>query len=101
MESSETSKVFIRRKKWLWRDTQIGSESFVPLGWFKSLTWGQFFTFPLAIHLALSGSESIFGLTQGPLLCAHASFSQDGSSTRVSGTLTKRYYLVSLPFSDP
>ena len=102
MECSETSKVFIRRKEWVWIGTQIGSGSFVPLGWFKSLTWGQFFWFPLAIHLAFSGSESIFGLTQGSGLCACASFSQDGFQHKGFWGVNKTYYyLVSPPFSDP
>ena len=43
---------------------------------------------PLANHLALSGLESIFGLTQGPPLCVCTSFSQMDSSARVSGKLT-------------
>lgn len=34
--------------------------------------------FPLANHFAPSWLESLFGLTQGPPLCACASFSQDG-----------------------
>ena len=43
---------------------------------------------PLANHLAFSGLEPTFGLTQGPPHYACSSFSQDGSSARVSGKLT-------------
>ena len=34
--------------------------------------------FPLVNHLSLPGSESIFGLSQGPPMCACTSLSQDG-----------------------
>ena len=34
--------------------------------------------FPLASHLALPDSESIFGLSQSPPICAHVSLSQNG-----------------------
>ena len=89
MESSETSVVFIRIKKWLWIDTLMGWESVVPLGWFKSLIWGKFFKSSLATHLAVSGSGSMSGLTQGPPLCACASFSQDGFQHRGFWDVTK------------
>ena len=34
--------------------------------------------FPLANHLALPGSKSVIGVSQGPPLCACAPLSQDG-----------------------
>lgn len=74
MESSETTEVFIRRKKvHVNRHTWAGFEREL-----RSLIWGTSPGFPLANHLALLGSESIFGITQGPPLCARESLSQDG-----------------------
>ena len=34
--------------------------------------------FPLVNHFDLPGSQSIFGISQDPHMCAHASLSQDG-----------------------
>ena len=49
--------------------------------------------FPLAKHLVLPGSGSIFGLSQGPPMCACAPLSQDWIlAKRLMGRLT------SLPF---
>ena len=73
MESSETIKLFIRRKKstCVW----IDSWSHAPLNHFL----GAFFSrFPLANYLALTSFESEFVITQGPPMCARASFSRDG-----------------------
>ena len=42
------------------------------------VVWGISSGFPLVNHLALPGSESIFGLSQDPPLCACTSLSQDG-----------------------
>ena len=53
-------------------------ERLVPLWWFESLIWGISSRFPMANHLALPGSESIFGLSQGPPMCMCVSLSQDG-----------------------
>ena len=39
---------------------------------------GHFFGVSLASHLALSGSESVFVLSEGPSMCVHVSLSQDG-----------------------
>ena len=80
-ESSEASKVFIRRKKSPVRvDRRTGRlrERVAPAWLFESLLWGISSGFPLASRLALPGSESVFGRTQGPPLCACASLSQDG-----------------------
>ena len=43
-----------------------------------NLFWGISSGFPLANHVALYGSEFIFGISQGPHLYAHTSLSQDG-----------------------
>ena len=70
------------------RHTQAGSERVTPSWQFESLTWGISSGFPLANHVALPGSEFVFGLSQGPHLCACASLSQDGfqrRSLRVGG----------------
>ena len=53
-------------------------ERVVPSWSFESLIWGISSRFLLASHLALPGSESRFGLSQGPSLCARASLSQNG-----------------------
>ena len=55
----------------------------------------------LANHLALSGSESIFGLTRA-LPCVYTSVSQDGVQLKGLWAVDKTYYGLSLPFfSDP
>ena len=54
------------------------SDTVAPSWWFISLSWSISSGFPLASHLALSGSESIFGLSQDPPMCACVSLSQDG-----------------------
>ena len=62
----------------MWIDTQAGSEKeSCPRGSLNHI-WGISSRFPLASHLALPGSESELGLSQGPPMCAHASLSQDG-----------------------
>ena len=64
---------------YVWIHTQAGSETELrPHGSLNLLIWGIASGFPLANHLALPGSESVFGLSQGPPMCAWASFSQDG-----------------------
>ena len=73
MKSSETSKVFIRRKKGTYEQTHMGGlrESRVVCSQqFTSLVWGISSGFPLANYLALPGSESVTGLSQGPPMCA-------------------------------
>ena len=53
--------------------------------------------FPLANHLALSGSESIFG----PPLWARTSLSQDGFQCKGFWEVGRTYYgLAPPPFSD-
>ena len=53
-------------------------ERVTPSRWFESRMWGISPGFPLDSHLALPGSESIFGLSRDPPTCACASLSQDG-----------------------
>ena len=103
MESSETSEVFIRRKKvCVDRLTQVGSEKELNLwGSLNHLYGDSSSGFPLANHLALPGSESIFGLTQGPPLCACAFLSQDGFQRKGFWEVDRTYYgLAPPPFSD-
>ena len=54
----------------MWIDTWAGSES----QFYAHFFW----VFPLASHLALPRSESVFGVSQGVLLCVYTSLSQDG-----------------------
>ena len=44
---------------------------------FELLLRGISSGFPLANHFDLPGSQSIFGISQDPSMCAHASLSQD------------------------
>ena len=53
-------------------------ERVVPLEYFESFIQGNSFRFSLTSYLALPGSESLFGLTQGPPLRVCTSFSQNG-----------------------
>ena len=46
--------------------------------YFDSFIWNSS-GFPLANHLALPGFEFIFGLSQGPPICAHTSLKMDSS----------------------
>lgn len=55
------------------------------------------FQFHLASHLALSGSRSIPGWTQGPAGCAHASFSQGGFQHEGVGEVSRPYYGLAPP----
>lgn len=81
--SEEASRVFIRKKKsTIPKDRHTGrlreSPRVVLLWQFKSLLWGISSGFPLASHFDLPGSESMFGISQAPPMCARASLSQDG-----------------------
>ena len=84
MESSEASKVFIRREKStvrVYRHTGRLREReslSLALMQFESLLWGISLGFPLANHYDLPGSQSLFGISQDPPMYAHASLSQDG-----------------------
>ena len=82
MESSETNKAFIRRKKgvqYMWIDTKVDSErDKVALMAFEFLSWDISSSFPLANHFDLLGSQSILGISQDPAMCEHTSLGQDG-----------------------
>ena len=67
MESSETRK---RSTVRVGRHMGGLGERVTPSWQFESLLWGIPSGFPLANHLALPGSESVFGLSQGPPMCA-------------------------------
>ena len=95
-EGSEANKVFIKRED---REDRCGESTCrlqCPVrgggterareeessmcfgGGLNHLCGGRPFRLPLANHLDSSELESIFGLTQGPPVCARASFSQRG-----------------------
>ena len=89
MESSEISKVFIRRKKrvqYTWIDTQVDSErDRVALMAFELLLRGISSDFPLANHFDLPDSQSILGISQDPAMCAHISLGQMDSTEDAYG----------------
>ena len=95
MESSEISKVFIRRKKrvqYTWIDTQVDSErDRIALRAFELLLWGISSNFPLANHFDLPDSQSILGISQDPAMCARISLGQNGFYRRC-------IWLAPLPF---
>ena len=63
----------------MWIDTKVDSErDKVALMAFEFLSWDISSSFPLANHFDLSGSQSIFGISQDPPMWAHASLNQDG-----------------------
>ena len=67
----------------------------------ESLFWGIPFRFPLANHFDLSGSESVFGISQNPLMCAYSSLSQDGLWWRSLWEVDITYCeVMSPPFSS-
>ena len=49
-----------------------------PLLKFELLSWGISSEFSFAKHFDLPGSQSVFGISQDPPICAHASLSHDG-----------------------
>ena len=59
------------------------------------LLWGISSWFSLANHFNLPGSQSIYGISQDPPMCAHAFLSQDGFYQR---GLWVEHPLTSLPF---
>ena len=84
-ESSEASKVLMERKKSTvcvdrhtgeFRERDRVTESH-PHG-SELLLWSISSWFPLANQFDFPGSQSIFGISQEPSMCAHASLSQDG-----------------------
>ena len=103
MESSETSKASIRRKKVsVDRYTQVSSEK-------ESCLWGSLNhlyraglpSFPLANHLTLPDSESTFGLIQHRQPCACTCLSQNGFQGKGFWETDRTCYgLEPPPFSD-
>ena len=92
--------LFIKRKKrvqYLWIDTWVDSESlWVALLWqFEFLLWNICSWYSLANHFDLPGSQSIYGISQNPPMCAHPFLSQDGFYQR---GLWVKHPLTSLPF---
>ena len=65
-------------------------------GGLNHLYGGSSSGFPLANHLALLGSESVFGLTR-VLLCAWASISQDGFKCKGLWEVDRTYYGLAPP----
>ena len=64
-----------KRIQYAWIDTSVGSERVALFWWFDSLLWGISNRFPLTNFLALPGSESVFGIYQGPP-CVHTHISK-------------------------
>ena len=97
--NSETS-VYEEEKECVWID-RLSRLRIVSLWWFESLTQGISSRFPLANHLGLPGSESVFSLSQDcarfgstyslaqdPPMCAHISYSRWIQVKRPIGRLT-------------
>ena len=92
--------LFIKRKKrvqYLWIDTWVDSEGLwvAPLWQFEFLLWNISSWYSLANHFDLPGSQSIYGISQNPPMCAHPFLSQDGFYQR---GLWVEHPLTSLPF---
>ena len=83
MKSSEASKVFIKGGK---STVHLCVQSYseregvraAPSWQFELLLWGTCSRFPLANHFDLLGSQSIFGISLDPPMCAQVSLSQGG-----------------------
>ena len=85
----------------MWIDTQASSERELlshALWQFELLLASISSEFPLANNFDLPGSQSIFGISLDPLLCAHTPLSQDGSLTQRG--LWIEHPLTLLPFGD-
>ena len=101
IENNKVGRVFTKR--WICVDRHMGRLSkreramhFNPsLGWVKSLIWWQFFQ----VFVFLWPIILLCSLTQGPLLCVHASFSQDGFQCKGPWEVSKLIVAwCSLPF---
>ena len=104
IENNKVGRMFIKR--WICVNRHMGRLSkreramhFNPsLGWVKSLIRWQFFH----VFVFLWPIILLCSLTQGPLLCVHASFSQDGFQCKGPWEVSKTYYgLVFSPFRYP
>ena len=62
-----------RKKRYMWIHTQVDSDRDTLSWWPEALIWDISSGFPLASHLALPGSESVFVLSQGLPTCTRAS----------------------------
>lgn len=62
----------------MWIDTQMCSERELSSHGCLNLLWGFSSKFPLTNHLALSGSESVVGISQDPSMHECTFLSQDG-----------------------
>ena len=92
LKSREASKVSIRREKSIIRvDRHMGRcrESLscavmqlCSLNYFYGVLLSRF---PLANHFDLPGLQSIFGISQDPPICVHASFSREGFTGKAYG----------------
>ena len=100
MESSETSKVFVKRGKkriqYVWIDTWVDSRvaesrPHGSLNYFYGVVSSRFL---LASHFDLPGSQSIFGISQDPPMCEDTSLSQDDFFQK---GIWVEYPLTSLP----
>ena len=78
-ESSEASKVFIKGEKVQYATGVLRERVRVAPSWqFELLLWGTYSRFPLTNHFDLLGSQSVFGISLDPPMCAHVSLSQGG-----------------------
>ena len=57
----------------------------MPSWQFELLLWGISSRFPLANHFDLTSSQSIFGISQDPTMCADTSLRQDVFSAKAVG----------------
>ena len=62
-----------RKKRYVWIDIQVDSERDTLSWWSEALIWDISSGFPLASHLALTGSKSVSVLSQGLPMCTRAS----------------------------
>ena len=75
-ESSEASKVFIKGEKVQYATGVLRERVRVAPSWqFELLLWGTYSRFPLTNHFDLLGSQSVFGIYQGPP-CVHTHISK-------------------------
>ena len=89
-ESSEATEVFINRKKRVqyevWTDTSGERVAELhPRGSLNYFYGVLLSRFPLANHFDLPGLQSIFGISQDPPMCVHASLSRDGFTRKAYG----------------
>ena len=91
--SEKKSIVYVDRHMGRLRERESGWV--LPSWQFELLLWVISPGFALANHFDLPGSQSIFGISQDPSMCAHASLSQDVFPRRAVWVQPP---LASLPF---